>query len=205
MRFAAKKRPSAAWIPPQVRIFAPSCGREAAAPLRAAGIRQKNEKAMTDFRIGHGYDVHALGEGLPLVLGGVKIAHTKGCIAHSDGDVVIHALCDALLGAAALGDIGLHFPDTSADFAGIDSKILLRRVVAMLRERGYEIGNVDCTISMQRPKLRPHIDAMRAAMAEAMGIAVDRVSVKATTTERLGFEGREEGVSTSAVALIYKV
>lgn len=159
---------------------------------------------MTDFRIGHGYDVHALGEGLPLVLGGVKIAHTKGCIAHSDGDVVIHALCDALLGAAALGDIGLHFPDTSADFAGIDSKILLRRVVAMLRERGYEICNVDCTISMQRPKLRPHIDAMRAAMAEVMGVAVDRVSVKATTTERLGFEGREEGVSTSAVALIYK-
>ena len=160
---------------------------------------------MTDFRIGHGYDVHALGEGLPLVLGGVRIAHTKGCIAHSDGDVVIHALCDALLGAAALGDIGLHFPDMSDDYAGIDSKILLRRVAAMLRERGYEIGNVDCTISMQRPKLRPHIDAMRAAMAEAMGVDVDRVSVKATTTEHLGFEGREEGVSTSAVALIYKV
>lgn len=159
---------------------------------------------MTDFRIGHGYDVHALGEGLPLVLGGVRIAHTKGCIAHSDGDVVIHALCDALLGAAALGDIGLHFPDTSDDYAGIDSKILLRRVAAMLRERGYEIGNVDCTISMQRPKLRPHIDAMRATMAEAMGVDVDRVSVKATTTEHLGFEGREEGVSTSAVALIYK-
>ena len=149
---------------------------------------------MTDFRIGHGYDVHALGEGLPLVLGGVRIAHTKGCIAHSDGDVVIHALCDALL----------HFPDTSDDYAGIDSKILLRRVAAMLRERGYEIGNVDCTISMQRPKLRPHIDAMRVAMAEAMGVDVDRVSVKATTTEHLGFEGREEGVSTSAVALIYK-
>lgn len=160
---------------------------------------------MTDFRIGHGYDVHVLGEGLPLVLGGVRIAHTKGCIAHSDGDVVIHALCDALLGAAALGDIGLHFPDTSDDYAGIDSKILLRRVAAMLHERGYEIGNVDCTISMQRPKLRPHIDAMRAAMAEAMGVDVDRVSVKATTTEHLGFEGREEGVSTSAVALIYKV
>ena len=160
---------------------------------------------MTDFRIGHGYDVHVLGEGLPLVLGGVRIAHTKGCIAHSDGDVVIHALCDALLGAAALGDIGLHFPDTSDDYAGIDSKILLRRVAAMLRERGYEIGNVDCTISMQRPKLRPHIDAMRAAMAEAMGVDVDRGSVKATTTEHLGFEGREEGVSTSAVALIYKV
>ena len=157
-----------------------------------------------DFRIGHGYDVHALADGLPLVLGGVEIAHTKGCVAHSDGDVAIHALCDALLGAAALGDIGLHFPDTSADFAGIDSKILLQRVVALLRERGYEVGNIDCTIRMQRPKLRPHIDAMRAAMAEAMGVTVDRVSVKATTTERLGFEGREEGVSVSAVALIFR-
>ena len=156
------------------------------------------------FRIGHGYDVHALAEGLPLVLGGVGIEHDKGCVAHSDGDVVIHALCDALLGAAALGDIGLHFPDTSADFKGIDSKILLRRVAELLRREGYEIGNVDCTIRMQRPKLRPHIDAMRAAMAEAMGVETDRVSVKATTTERLGFEGREEGVSVSAVALIYR-
>lgn len=156
------------------------------------------------FRIGHGYDVHALAEGLPLVLGGVGIEHDKGCVAHSDGDVVIHALCDALLGAAALGDIGMHFPDTSDDFKGIDSKILLQRVVALLRERGYEVGNIDCTIRMQRPKLRPHIDAMRAAMAEAMGVAVDRVSVKATTTERLGFEGREEGVSVSAVALIFR-
>ena len=157
-----------------------------------------------DFRIGHGYDVHALREGLRLVLGGIEIPHEKGCVAHSDGDVAIHAVSDALLGAAALGDIGRHFPDTSDDFKGIDSKILLQRVVALLRERGYEIGNVDCTISMQRPKLRPHIDAMRAAMAEAMGVAVDRVSVKATTTERLGFEGREEGVSVSAVALIFR-
>ena len=157
-----------------------------------------------DFRIGHGYDVHALREGLRLVLGGIEIPHEKGCVAHSDGDVAIHAVCDALLGAAALGDIGLHFPDTSADFKGIDSKILLQRVVALLRERGYEVGNIDCTIRMQRPKLRPHIDAMRAAMAEAMGVAVDRVSVKATTTERLGFEGREEGVSVSAVALIFR-
>ena len=157
-----------------------------------------------DFRIGHGYDVHALREGLQLVLGGIEIPHEKGCVAHSDGDVAIHAVCDALLGAAALGDIGLHFPDTSDDFKGIDSKILLQRVVALLRERGYEVGNIDCTIHMQRPKLRPHIDAMRAAMAEAMGVAVDRVSVKATTTERLGFEGREEGVSVSAVALIFR-
>lgn len=157
-----------------------------------------------DFRIGHGYDVHALREGLRLVLGGIEIPHEKGCVAHSDGDVAMHAVCDALLGAAALGDIGLHFPDTSDDFKGIDSKILLQRVVALLRERGYEVGNIDCTIRMQRPKLRPHIDAMRAAMAEAMGVAVDRVSVKATTTERLGFEGREEGVSVSAVALIFR-
>jgi 2-C-methyl-D-erythritol 2,4-cyclodiphosphate synthase len=157
-----------------------------------------------DFRIGHGYDVHALREGLRLVLGGIEIPHEKGCVAHSDGDVAIHAVCDALLGAAALGDIGLHFPDTSDDFKGIDSKILLQRVVALLRERGYEVGNIDCTIRMQRPKLRPHIDAMRAAMAEAMGVAVDRVSVKATTTERLGFEGREKGVSVSAVALIFR-
>lgn len=156
------------------------------------------------FRIGHGYDVHALQEGLRLVLGGIEIPHTKGCVAHSDGDVAIHALCDALLGAAALGDIGLHFPDTSDDFKGIDSRILLRRVAALLREKGYEIGNVDCTIRMQRPKLRPYIDAMREALAADLAIGTDRVSVKATTTERLGFEGREEGVSVSAVALIFK-
>ena len=157
-----------------------------------------------DFRLGPGHDVHAPAEGLPHVLGGVAIPHTHGLVAHSDGDVAIHAVCDALLGAAALGDIGQHFPDTSADFAGIDSKILLRRVAELLGEHGYRIGNVDCTIRMQRPKLRPHIDAMRAAMAGAMGIDADRVSVKATTTERLGFEGREEGVSVSAVALIYR-
>lgn len=160
---------------------------------------------MTDFRIGHGYDVHALAEGRRLVLGGVEIPHEKGCIAHSDGDVAIHALCDALLGAAALGDIGLHFPDTADEFDGIDSRILLRRVAALLREKGYGIGNVDCTIRMQRPKLRPHIDAMRHALAKAMEIDIDRVSVKATTTERLGFEGREEGVSVSAVALIFRL
>lgn len=159
---------------------------------------------MTDFRIGHGYDVHALADGLRLVLGGVEIPHTKGCVAHSDGDVAIHALCDALLGAAALGDIGLHFPDSADEFRGIDSRVLLRRVAALLREKGYEIGNVDCTIRMQRPKLRPYIDRMREALAADLGIAVDRVSVKATTTERLGFEGREEGVSVSAVALIFR-
>lgn len=159
---------------------------------------------MTDFRIGHGYDVHALDDGLRLVLGGVEIPHAKGCVAHSDGDVAIHALCDALLGAAALGDIGLHFPDSSDEFRGIDSRILLRRVAALLREKGYAIGNVDCTIRMQRPKLRPYIDRMREALAADLGIGADRVSVKATTTEQLGFEGREEGVSVSAVALIFR-
>ncbi|MBQ3187485.1 MAG: 2-C-methyl-D-erythritol 2,4-cyclodiphosphate synthase [Alistipes sp.] len=158
---------------------------------------------MMNFRIGHGYDVHVLKEGLRLVLGGVEIPYTKGFVAHSDGDVAIHAICDALLGAAALGDIGLHFPDTDAAYGGIDSKILLRRVVALLQEKGYQIGNVDCTIRMQRPKLRPYIDTMRRTLADAMGVGDDRVSVKATTTEHLGFEGREEGVSVSAVALIY--
>ena len=157
-----------------------------------------------NFRIGHGYDVHVLRDGLRLVLGGVEIPFEKGFVAHSDGDVAIHAVCDALLGAAALGDIGLHFPDTSDDFAGIDSRILLRRVVGLLRERGYAVGNVDCTIRMQRPKLRPYVDRMRRAMAEAMEIDAERVSVKATTTERLGFEGRDEGVSVSAVALIFR-
>ena len=159
---------------------------------------------MNDIRIGHGYDVHALAEGLPLVIGGVRIEHTKGCVAHSDGDVAIHAICDALLGALALGDIGKLFPDTSAEFKGIDSKILLRRVCDVVAQHGYSISNIDCTIAMQRPKLRPHIDAMRAALASVIGIEVDRVSVKATTTEHLGFEGREQGVSAHAVALLYK-
>ena len=155
-----------------------------------------------DFRVGHGYDVHALGEGLRLVLGGVEIPHEKGCIAHSDGDVLVHAICDALLGALALGDIGKHFPDTSAEFKGIDSLVLLRRVVALVEEKGYKIGNIDSTIAMQRPKLRPHIDLMRTRIAEAAGISVERVSVKATTTERLGFEGRGEGVAAESVVLI---
>ena len=159
---------------------------------------------MTNFRIGHGYDVHALGEGLRLVLGGVEIPHEKGCIAHSDGDVLVHAICDALLGAAALGDIGKHFPDTSAEFKGIDSRVLLGRVVALVLEAGYEVGNVDCTVAMQRPKLRPHIDLMRERLAESMGVSVDQVSVQATTTEHLGFEGEEKGVSATAVCLIIK-
>jgi ygbB family len=159
---------------------------------------------MTPFRIGQGYDVHALGEGLRLVIGGVEIPHEKGCIAHSDGDVLTHALCDALLGAAALGDIGLHFPDTSEEFRGIDSKLLLARCARMVRDAGYEIGNADCTVMMQRPRLRPHIDRMRETLARVMGIPTDAVSVKATTTEHLGFEGREEGVSASAAVLLFR-
>lgn len=159
---------------------------------------------MKDIRIGHGYDVHALADGLRLVIGGVELEHTKGCIAHSDGDVAIHAICDAMLGALALGDIGKLFPDTSAEFKGIDSKILLRRVCDVIEQKGYKVGNVDCTIAMQRPKLRPHIDTMRSTLASVIGIEVDRVSVKATTTERLGFEGREEGVSVHSVVLLYK-
>ena len=157
-----------------------------------------------NFRIGHGYDVHALGEGLRLVLGGVEIPHTKGCIAHSDGDVLVHAICDALLGAAALGDIGKHFPDTSAEFKGIDSLIILRRFVELLAEKGYQIGNIDSTIAMQRPKLRPYIDLMRERIAAAAGVSVEQVSVKATTTEHLGFEGEEKGVSATAVVLLMK-
>jgi ygbB family len=159
---------------------------------------------MTPFRIGQGYDVHALGEGLRLVIGGVEIPHEKGCVAHSDGDVLIHALCDALLGAAALGDIGLHFPDTSEEFRGIDSKLLLARCARMVRDAGYEIGNADCTVMMQRPRLRPHIDRMRETLARVMEIPTDAVSVKATTTEHLGFEGREEGVSASAAVLLFR-
>lgn len=157
-----------------------------------------------DIRIGQGYDVHALAEGLRLVLCGVEIEHTKGCVAHSDGDVAIHALCDALLGALALGDIGKFFPDSDPQYKGIDSTKLLRVVVERIESEGFRIGNVDITIAMQRPKLRPHIDLMRQRLAEVIGIDTNRVSVKATTTEHLGFEGREEGVSATAVTLLIK-
>lgn len=157
-----------------------------------------------NIRIGNGYDVHALAEGLPLWLGGVRIESPIGCIAHSDGDVAIHALCDALLGALALGDIGKHFPDTSDEFAGIDSKILLKRVVSLIAEKGWSIGNVDITIAMQRPKLAPYIIPMRESLASVMEIPVDCVSVKATTTEKLGFVGRGEGCEVYAVALLSK-
>ena len=155
-----------------------------------------------NIRIGNGYDVHALAEGLPLWLGGIRIDSPIGCIAHSDGDVAIHALCDALLGALALGDIGKHFPDTSDEFAGIDSTILLGRVMDLLRSEGWTVGNVDITIAMQKPKLAPYILAMRECLAEIMGVKVDQVSVKATTTEKLGFVGRSEGCEVYAVALI---
>ena len=157
------------------------------------------------MRIGFGYDVHAFAEGLPLVIGGVRIDSPLGCVAHSDGDVAIHALCDALLGALASGDIGSHFPDNDPAYKGIDSKILLARTVAHLRERGYKVGNVDITIALQAPKLRPHIDTMRARLAEVMGCSVEDVSVKATTTEKLGFTGRSEGVAAYAVALVERI
>lgn len=154
------------------------------------------------MRIGQGYDVHAIASGLPMWLCGVKIDSDKGFVAHSDGDVAIHALCDALLGALALGDIGLHFPDSDDRFKGIDSKILLRKVMEMVRSRGYDICNADITIALQAPKLRPHVDAMRSCLAETMGCGIDRISVKATTTEHLGFVGRGEGCAVWAVCLL---
>ena len=154
------------------------------------------------FRVGHGYDVHRLAEGLTLRLGGVTIPYEKGCVAHSDGDAVLHALCDALLGALALGDIGLHFPDNDNSYKGIDSTILLEKCMQLVAQRGYTVGNVDTTIALQSPKLRPHIDSMRERLAAVMNIPVEDVSVKATTTERLGFEGRREGVSAYATVLL---
>ena len=155
-----------------------------------------------DIRIGNGYDVHALAPGLPMWLGGVRIPSDTGFVAHSDGDVAIHALCDALLGCLALGDIGNLFPDTAPEWKGVDSKLLLAHVVALVKERGYSVGNVDITIALQRPKLAPHIAAMRATLAPILGVAEDCVSVKATTTERLGFVGRCEGCEVWASALI---
>ena len=157
-----------------------------------------------DLRIGNGYDVHALAPGLPLWLGGVLVESPIGCVAHSDGDVAIHALCDALLGALALGDIGKHFPDTSAEFKGIDSKILLGRVMELIAAEGWQVVNCDITIALQRPKLAPYIVPMRECLAGIMGISADRVSVKATTTEKLGFVGRGEGCEVYAVALLSK-
>ncbi len=154
------------------------------------------------MKIGHGFDAHRFADGVPLVLGGVKVPHDKGLAAHSDGDVVIHALCDALLGAAALGDIGNHFPDTSDEFKKIDSRILLRTVVEKISKKGHGVSNVDVTIVAQQPKLAPHIDSMRENLAEDLGIDSARVSVKATTTEGMGFTGRGEGIAAFAVALL---
>ncbi|MBO5804568.1 MAG: 2-C-methyl-D-erythritol 2,4-cyclodiphosphate synthase [Bacteroidales bacterium] len=157
-----------------------------------------------DIRVGNGYDVHQLADGLRLVIGGVEIEHTKGCVAHSDGDVAIHALCDAILGSLALGDIGKHFPDTSSEFKGIDSKILLARVMELVWERGYVLGNADITIAAQKPKMAPHLLNMRETMAAIMKVDTDRVSVKATTTEKLGFVGREEGIEVWASVIVLK-
>ena len=154
------------------------------------------------MRIGHGYDVHRFGDGDSIVLGGVRIPHKYGLVAHSDGDVALHALSDALLGAAALGDIGKHFPDTDPNFKGADSRVLLRHVVSIVVEKGWRVGNVDVTIAAQAPKMAPHIDSMRALIAEDLEISIDAVNVKATTTERLGFVGREEGIEVHAVALL---
>ena len=159
---------------------------------------------MKDYRTGNGYDVHALKNGLKMWLCGIQIPCEMGFVAHSDGDVAIHALCDALLGAAALGDIGYHFPDSDPRFKGIDSKRLLAEVVRLIGEKGYQVGNADVTIALQAPKLRPHIDTMRKTLAEVMGVEIDRVSVKATTTERLGFVGRGEGCEVWASASIFK-
>ena len=157
-----------------------------------------------NLRIGQGYDVHRLADGLPFYLGGVKIEHTKGCIAHSDGDTLIHALCDALLGALALGDIGKHFPDTSAEFKGIDSKILLDRTYSLIKEQGYELVNADCTILLQKPKIAPYIVPMREKLASVLKINKNIISVKATTTEGVGFVGREDAVAVYATVLVEK-
>jgi 2-C-methyl-D-erythritol 2,4-cyclodiphosphate synthase len=154
------------------------------------------------MKIGHGYDVHAFTEGDHIVLGGVRIAHHHTFVAHSDGDVVIHALCDALLGALALGDIGRHFPDTSAEFAGIDSRVLLRRVMELVHQQGYHLGNADITIIAQAPKLYMHVDTMRENLAQDLQVEINQVNVKATTTEKLGFAGREEGIAAHAVVLL---
>lgn len=156
-------------------------------------------------RIGHGIDVHRFGPGDHVMLGGVRIPHEAGLVAHSDGDVALHALADALLGALALGDIGQHFPDTDAAYAGADSRVLLRHVASLVRGHAHQVANVDLTVLAERPRLSPHILAMRSAIAEDLGIPVERVSVKATTTEQLGFVGRREGIEAHAVVLLWPI
>lgn len=155
------------------------------------------------FRIGFGYDVHQLAEGEDLVIGGITIPHVKGTVGHSDADVLLHAICDAILGAQALGDIGKHFPDTSDEYKGIDSKLLLEQVVGMTGDNGYGITNIDSTVALQQPKLAPHIDTMRETIASITGLDISAVSIKATTTEKRGFVGREEGVEAYAVVLLH--
>lgn len=157
------------------------------------------------FRVGHGYDVHKLVEDRKLIIGGVEIPHYKGLLGHSDADVLAHAICDALLGAAALGDIGKHFPDNDDRYKDVDSLVLLEKVCELIRNKGYEISNVDSTILAQAPKLRPYIDEMRSKLAKAMKLDIDELSVKATTEERLGFTGREEGIAAYAVVLLMKI
>lgn len=156
------------------------------------------------IRVGFGFDVHQLQEGLDLFVGGVQIPHNKGALGHSDADALIHAICDALLGAAGLKDIGYYFPDTSAEFKGIDSKILLQRVVGLIKEKGYAVGNVDASLVLERPKIKAHIDAMREVLASILQVDIDDVSIKATTNEKMGYVGREEGIAAYAVCLIQK-
>lgn len=159
---------------------------------------------MINIRVGFGYDVHPLGEGRELWLGGIKLEFDRGCVGHSDADVLLHAICDALLGAANLRDIGFHFPNTNPKYKGADSKLLLKEVVELLGQKGYAIGNVDATLSLEAPKVNPHIQAMQDVLAPIMKISTDDVSIKATTNEKLGYVGREEGINAYAVALIYR-
>jgi len=154
------------------------------------------------FRIGFGYDVHQLEEGIPFWLGGINVPHHKGAVGHSDADVLLHAICDALLGAAALGDIGEHFPDTDPEYKGISSIILLERTIELVRLNGYEINNIDSTVCLQTPKIKPHIHEMRQQIAATLKVNIDLISIKATTEEKLGFTGREEGISAYAVVMI---
>ena len=156
------------------------------------------------IRVGFGFDVHQLAAGEEFWLGGILVPHSKGAVGHSDADVLIHVICDAILGAANMRDIGFHFPDTSADYKGIDSKILLRDVLSIVSEKGFKVGNIDSTICLQRPKINPHIPDMKKVLAEIIGIDEDDISIKATTTEKLGYVGREEGVSAYAAVLLEK-
>ena len=157
------------------------------------------------FRIGFGYDVHKLKKNIDLYLGGIKIPSERGCLAHSDGDVLIHSICDALLGAANLRDIGFHFPDNQVEYKDIDSKLLLKKVVGLIKEKGYAVGNIDCTVCLQKPKIANHIPEMKEVLAGVIGIEQDGISIKATTTENLGFVGKEKGVSAYSVVLIHKI